>query len=142
MFEKILLPISSRKFPEKALEKSLEIFENYQSEIKIIYIIEKKMEEKVRKVSEYVMTEKQIENLETEIEEGLESDFERRIKEWESEFGEKFSIKEVKGEYSKQISKEIEEFNYDLIIIELEQASVLNYHLLYEKSDIPILIAR
>lgn len=142
MFERILVPVSSQYFPEKALEKGLEIAKNHNSEIRIIYIIEKRIEEKVKKVSEYVMTEKQIEDVELEIREALEKEFDKRIDAFESEFDKEFSVKEVKGEFSNQISKEIEEFNTDLIIIETEQGSVLNYNLIYEKSDIPILIAR
>ncbi len=144
MFKKILVPVSSEYFPEKAMDKALEMSKYFEADVEVIYIIEEKMEDKIQKASEYVRTDKQIKETEKEREKAKREEFNSTMDNWEEEFGENihFSTKIVSGEYSDEIASELEKFDADLVVLETEQESVLNYRLFYKKADSPVMIVR
>lgn len=144
MFKKILVPVSSEYFPKKAMDKALEMSKYFEADVEVIYIIEEKMEHKIQKASEYVRTDKQIKETEKELEKAKKEEFNLTMDNWEGEFGDNtnFGTKIVSGEYSDEIAEELKHFDADLVVLETEQESVLNYRLLYKKSDTPVMIVR
>ncbi len=144
MFKKLLLPISSENLSKKAIDKTRDLTKEFNCDIKVLYIIEKKMINKINRACEYIRTEKQIEELECEIEDALKEEFDTFFDKWKEELNNSKNIntKVVTGEYSEEVKKEINNFKPDLIIIEIKKKTMVKYHIIYERTDIPILIVR
>ena len=144
MFKDILVPVSSEYFPKKAMGKALELSKYFEANVKVIYIIEEKIKDKIHKASDYVRTESQIEEMENDINKAKKEEFNDAMDEWKKDFEDKinFETKIVKGKYSKEITEELNNYDADLIVMETEQESILDYSLFYEEDDIPIMIVR
>ncbi len=144
MFKNILVPVSSEYFPKKAMEKALELSKYFEANVEVIYIIEEKVKDKIQKASEYVRTDTQIEEIEEDINDAKKEEFNDAMKEWEDDFEDKveFKTKIVKGKYSNEISEELKKYNADLIVMETEQESILDYSLFYKEDKTPIMIVR
>lgn len=145
MFKKILVPVSSEYFPKKAMEKALEMSNYFKADVKVMYIIEEKVEDKVKKTLEYVRTEFQRQEMTKDIHDAQKREYNDTMERWKEQFSTNIEFttsKIVEGNYSAAIAEELEKYAADLIILEAKQECILRYNLFYEDDDIPILIVR
>lgn len=143
MFENILIPISSEFYSKKVLERSIFLAEKFNSSLNLTYIIEKKTLQQTNKISDSFRTHYDKLNTNNDIikENKLKvdnivlKDAGHLIKNDRIPFGEKI----IEGEFSNVIKKELEEKNYDLVVMSFEKGCILNYRLL-DKMEVPIWI--
>jgi nucleotide-binding universal stress UspA family protein len=143
MFTKILIAISSEFMSEGPIKRAVEFAEKFNSEVKLLYIIEEKVLETMDKVAEGVQTYQEREKIKKDLIEnhGVRSGemilnkFEMKLK----KTGINTKKKMVRGEFSEIIKHEIEKEKSDLIIISCQRSYLLNARL-FQDINIPIWI--
>ena len=143
MFENILIPVSSEFYSKKILERSVFLAERFKSTINLIYIIEEKTLHQTDKISDSFRTH--YNRLETSndiikksrlrVDNIILNDAKFFLKNKEIPFKEKI----VEGEFSNVVKRELDENNYDLVLMGFEKGCILNYRLL-DEVNVPIWI--
>jgi len=136
MFENILIPVSSEFYSKKILERSVFLAERFKSTINLVYIIEEKTLHQTDKISDSFRTH--YNRLETSndiikksrlrVDNIILNDAKFFLKNKEIPFKEKI----VEGEFSNVVKRELDENNYDLVLMGFEKGCILNYRLLDE----------
>ncbi len=142
MFSKILIPVSSEGFSEKAIKKAAKLASFSNGKIIILYIIEEKMLDEVGEVSNYAMTEKSKkelrENIIEEREKVAEDIIIDKIEKIISNKNVDLEIEPIEiGEFSDSISNFLKGGEVDLIFIGFEQRKFLKYRVI-KRSDQPL----
>ena len=143
MFENILIPVSSEFYSKKILERSVFLAERFKSTINLVYIIEEKTLHQTDKISDSFRTH--YNRLETSndiinksrlrVDNIILNDAKFFLKNKEIPFKEKI----VEGEFSNVVKRELDENNYDLVLMGFEKGCILNYRLL-DEVNVPIWI--
>ena len=141
MFKNILIPISSEFYSKKVLKRGLFLAEKFSCTLHLIYIIEHKTLLRTDKISNSHLTyyDKKETNKNIIRENRLKAnniifdDARYFLKKNDIPFSEKI----VEGEFSPIIKHELENSNYDLVLMGYEKRCLLNYRLIDELS-IPI----
>ncbi len=143
MFENILIPVSSEFYSKKILERSVFLAERFKSTINLVYIIEQKTLHQTDKISDSFRTH--YNRLETSndiikksrlrVDNIILNDAKFFLKNKEIPFKEKI----VEGEFSNVVKRELDENNYDLVLMGFEKGCILNYRLL-DEVNVPIWI--
>jgi nucleotide-binding universal stress UspA family protein len=154
MFKNILIPMSSEFYDKEILERSFILAEKFNSKVKLLYIIEEKtlnqtdkMQDPYRTPQDKAETKKEILAKQKQAASSIvfhDADYIFKNKEH------LISGKIAEGEFSTIVKNELEETQYDLILMGFEKESILRYRLLEEvnipiwiegKSDKPIILA-
>ncbi len=143
MFTKIVVAISSEFMSEGPIIRAAQLAEKFNSEVKLVYIIEEKVLKTLDKVAEGVQTYQEREKIKKDIIEnhGARSG-EMILKKFETILKKKginAKKKIVRGEFSEIIKLEIEKEKSDLIIMGFQRSCLLGYRL-FQDLDIPIWI--
>ena len=143
MFENILIPVSSEFYSKKILERSVFLAERFKSTINLVYIIEEKTLHQTDKISDSFRTH--YNRLETSndiikknrlrVDNIILNDAKFFLKNKEIPFKEKI----VEGEFSNVVKRELDENNYDLVLMGFEKGCILNYRL-FDEVNVPIWI--
>jgi nucleotide-binding universal stress UspA family protein len=143
MFENILIPVSSEFYSKKIFERGVFLAEKFNSTINLVYIIEEKTLHQTDKISDSFRTH--YNRLETSndiirknklrVDNIILNDAKFFLKNKEILFKEKI----VKGEFSIVVKRELDENNYDLVLMGFEKACILNYRLL-DEVNVPVWI--
>jgi len=143
MFENILIPVSSEFYSKKILERSVFLAEIFKSTINLVYIIEEKTLHQTDKISDSFRTH--YNRLETSndiinksrlrVDNIILNDAKFFLKNKEIPFKEKI----VEGEFSNVVKRELDENNYDLVLMGFEKGCILNYRL-FDEVNVPIWI--
>ena len=143
MFENILIPVSSEFYSKKIFERSVFLAERFKSTINLIYIIEEKTLHQTDKISDSFRTH--YNRLETSndiikksrlrVDNIILNDAKFFLKNKEIPFKEKI----VEGEFSNVVKRELDENNYDSVLMGFEKGCILNYRLL-DEVNVPIWI--
>lgn len=143
MFKNILVPISSEFYPKNILERAIYLAEKLQSKLTITYIIEEKTITQAIKLIKTYRTPQELTELKKEIVKQHKQtaakivfdDLHHLTKNKKIQVNEKI----VEDEFSKAIQKEIENNQYDLILMGFEKECILKYRII-EETTIPIWI--
>ncbi len=143
MFTKILIAISSEFMSEGPVKRAAQLAEKFNSEVKLLYIIEEKVLETMDKVADGVQTYQEREKIKKNISEnhGARSG-EMVLKKFEEilkKKGMNAKKKIVRGEFSEIIKRETEKEKSNLIIMGFKRSCLLSYRL-FQELDIPIWI--
>ena len=143
MFTRILIAISSEFMSEGPVKRAAQLAEKFNSEVKLVYIIEEKVLETLDKVAEGVQTYQEREKIKKEISEnhGARSG-EMILKKFEMILKKKgidAKKKIVRGKFSEIVKRETEKEKSDLIIMSFQRSCLLSYRL-FQDVDIPIWI--
>ena len=143
MFKKILVPVSSEFYSKDVLKRCIYIAEKFKSSVSLIYIIEEKTLNQTYKRSDAHRTHYDITETEHNImKKQMQAADDIVFEDAELLFKQNdipFDHKVVKGEFSIIVSSELEEQEYDLIVMGYEKGCMVNYRLL-DCVDIPIWI--
>ena len=140
IFKKIIVPVSSEFFPEKAINEAKNLSEVFRSKIIILYIIEKKTLKKFERASNTFFIHQQKKNFEEKL---IKEQKEIAIDIIKKRIGsniKKFEEKIVVGEYSEEIEKATAGYKATIVVTGFEKWNVLKYRLL-EKLKLPIWVA-
>ena len=140
MFQKILISISSEYFPSNAINRGVALAEKFNSEVKLLYIIEEKTLDKMDEVSSSMRTHYEREETKNELVKDYEAEAKVIFSTTEPIFRDRnipIKKKIMRGEFTPVIKKEIEKGG--LVVMEFEKYCLLNYRL-FEEIDIPIWI--
>jgi len=140
IFKKMIVPVSSEFFPEKAVVETKKLSEIFGSEVIILYVIEKKTLKKFEMASNTFFTYQQKKNFEEKLIKEQKEIATDIIKKRIRSNIKKFEEKVVVGEYSEEIEKAIEDYKATIVVTEFEKWNVLKYRLL-EKLKLPIWVA-
>lgn len=143
MFENILIPVSSEFYSKKILERSVFLAEIFKSTINLVYIIEEKTLHQTDKISDSFRTHyNRLETSNDIIKKSrlradniILNDAKFFLKNKEIPFKEKI----VEGEFSNVVKRELDENNYDLVLMGFEKGCILNYRL-FDEVNVPIWI--
>jgi len=143
MFENILITVSSEFYSKKILERSVFLAERFKSTINLVYIIEEKTLHQTDKISDSFRTHyNRLETSNDIIKKSrlradniILNDAKFFLKNKEIPFKEKI----VEGEFSNVVKRELDENNYDLVLMGFEKGCILNYRLL-DEVNVPIWI--
>ncbi|PTD93535.1 hypothetical protein C9439_07210 [archaeon SCG-AAA382B04] len=142
MFSKILIPVSSEGFSEKAIERATQLVSFSNGKIFILYIIEEKMLDEVREVSDYAMTKETKQKLRKNIIEEREKIAKdviiEKIDEIISNKNVELEIEPIQiGEFSDSISNFLKSGEVGLIFLGFKQRKFLEYRVI-KRSNLPL----
>ena len=130
-FRRILVPIPSERFPRAAVERGMELAAKFGSELIMLYIIEDNVISRLDHAAEMVLTQTQREEMESKLVEQQREEAEKihfiRVKQLANTRHVDFRKYIRKGKFGKEISKLIREEDADLVVMELNDDTILKY---------------
>jgi nucleotide-binding universal stress UspA family protein len=143
MFHHILIPISSEYYSKQVFKRSAFLAEKFQSDITLMYIIEKKTLDKTDKRINGFRTSYDIDETKREIIREQKKTADTLVFADAKQFFEKRNIPVTyeieEGEFSSVVRSRLDRNDFDLILMGFEKECLLHYRL-FKDVDIPIWI--
>jgi nucleotide-binding universal stress UspA family protein len=141
MFKNILVPVSSEYYSKNVVQRSIQLAEIFKSNVTLIYIIEEKTISQTEKLTDQHITYYDQKETQHEILIKQKMTAEKIIFEFTHQLfrqkGLSFNHKTMYGEFSNVILSEIQNEEYDLILLGYEKECMLNYRL-FDDTQIPV----
>ena len=142
-FNKILIPISSEFYRRNIFSTALLLAEKFHSTITLMYIIEEKTLNTADRLSDVYRTPHDIEQTKRAMIRGSTTKAAKLVfsesRQVFTNTNIKITERIVRGEFSPVIKKELDQDEYDLILMGYEKATMLHYRL-FDEVSIPIWI--
>jgi len=143
MFNNILIPISSEFYSKDVLRRSVFLADKFKSNVNLVYIIEEKTLNQADRISDAYRTRYEMKETKKELIKKQKlaaynivfDDAKYFFKDKKVPIEEKI----VEGEFSEVVKREIDQKDYDLILMGYEKECILNYRLL-DDVNIPVWI--
>ena len=143
MFNNILIPISSEFYSKDVLRRSVFLADKFKSNVNLVYIIEEKTLNQADRISDAYRTRYEMKETKKELIKKQKLAAYNIIFDDAKYFfkDKKVPIEEkiVEGEFSEVVKREIDQKDYDLILMGYEKECILNYRLL-DDVNIPVWI--
>lgn len=145
VFERILVPIPSERFPKAAVERGMELAAKFGSELIMLYIIEDNVIKRLDQAAEMVLTPSQREEMESKLVEQQKEEAEKlhfiRVKRLANSRNVDFRKYIRQGKFGKEISRLIREEGADLVVMELHDDTILKYRIV-DNCPVPLWLER